>query len=86
MVLAGLPPTHITVAQCDVVRDEAMAFAEKLKASGTPSSVKEFEGAHHRFVFQAPVAAHYGLKLDIGDRAIVLLVAQLQHAFRAAGS
>ena len=38
---AGLPPAHIALAECDIVRDEGLAFARALQAAGTPCNVQE---------------------------------------------
>jgi acetyl esterase len=34
--LSGLPPTYIMAAELDVLRDEAAAYAERLRAAGVP--------------------------------------------------
>ncbi|KAJ1493232.1 hypothetical protein T484DRAFT_1769027, partial [Baffinella frigidus] len=34
--LKGLPPTFLSVGQCEILRDQAVAFSEKLQASTTP--------------------------------------------------
>ena len=31
---AGLPPAHIALPQCDIVRDEGLAFARALERAG----------------------------------------------------
>ena len=47
--LSGLPPTHILLAEYDVLRDEGQAFAERLIAAGVPTTVKQYDGMLHGF-------------------------------------
>lgn len=48
--LSGLPPTHMLLAEYDVLRDEGQAFAERLIAADVPTTVKQYEGMLHGFV------------------------------------
>lgn len=41
------PPTWICVAELDILRDEGLAYAEKLKSFGIPVEVKLYKGAPH---------------------------------------
>jgi acetyl esterase len=45
--LAGFPPTSITVAQFDPLRDEAIAFSQRLADAGVPTEVRLFPGTFH---------------------------------------
>jgi acetyl esterase/lipase len=47
--LAGLPPTTVVVCELDVLRDEGLAYAERLRASGVPTSSTVYAGAAHGF-------------------------------------
>jgi acetyl esterase len=46
---AGLPPATIVTAECDPVRDEGRAYAEKLTEAGIDVSLREYEGMPHGF-------------------------------------
>lgn len=45
----GLPPAHLLIAECDPLYDEAHAYAQKLEASGVPTTVKTYPGMIHGF-------------------------------------
>ncbi|HEU4707434.1 MAG TPA: alpha/beta hydrolase [Solirubrobacterales bacterium] len=47
--LSGLPPAYIAVAGFDPLRDEALAFAERLRAAGTPAATRLHPGLVHSF-------------------------------------
>lgn len=47
--LAGLPPTFVIVAELDPLRDEGLAFAERLDAAGTSVVSTLYRGAAHGF-------------------------------------
>jgi acetyl esterase/lipase len=47
--LAGLPRTFIHTAACDPLRDEGAHYAERLRASGTPTSYVCHAGMIHLF-------------------------------------
>jgi acetyl esterase len=47
--LAGLPPAVIAAAECDVLRDDAMAYARALQASGVATSLLDCTGMIHGF-------------------------------------
>ncbi|WP_051881514.1 alpha/beta hydrolase [Parvularcula oceani] len=48
--LSGLPPTYIMVGACDPLRDEAVAYAERLRRAGIPLTLDVIEGAIHAFL------------------------------------
>jgi acetyl esterase len=47
--LAGLPATTIVVAELDPLRDEGLAYAQRLRAAGVPTEVEVYRGAAHGF-------------------------------------
>jgi acetyl esterase len=47
--LDGLPPTCIHSAECDPLRDEAAAYAERLEQAGVPASYRCHPGMIHLF-------------------------------------
>eukprot|EP00290_Baffinella_frigidus_P056407 CAMPEP_0180366248 /NCGR_PEP_ID=MMETSP0989-20121125/15970_1 /TAXON_ID=697907 /ORGANISM="non described non described, Strain CCMP2293" /LENGTH=525 /DNA_ID=CAMNT_0022359763 /DNA_START=76 /DNA_END=1653 /DNA_ORIENTATION=- len=47
--LKGLPPTFLSVGQCEILRDQAVAFSEKLQAAGTIVEMDEAEDMPHCF-------------------------------------
>jgi len=52
--LAGLPPAYVMLAEYDVLHDEGLAYAEKLRAAGVPVTVADHLGMIHDFIlFQA---------------------------------
>jgi len=61
--LAGLPPAMVITAECDPIRDQGEAYAQRLRESGVPVSLKRYEGAIHVFFNLAGV-------IDSGKQAI----------------
>ncbi|MDH3714406.1 MAG: alpha/beta hydrolase [Gammaproteobacteria bacterium] len=53
--LDDLPPACILLAQCDVLRDEGAAYAERLTAAGVPVEEVEYPGMIHGFFALAPL-------------------------------
>jgi acetyl esterase len=47
--LAGLPTTSVVTAECDPLRDEGEAFAEKLRAAGVNVVTRRYAGMVHGF-------------------------------------
>lgn len=61
--LRGLPPSFMVIADCDILRDENLAMAEKLKTAGIAVEARLYEGATHSFLEAVSIA-------PLSDRAL----------------
>lgn len=60
--LQALPPAFLCIAECDVLYDENIAMAERLRAAGVDTTARVYEGASHSFLEAVSIA-------DIAERA-----------------
>ena len=72
--LSGLPPVLVLTAQCDVLRDEGEAYAQRLRAAGVDVEYRECEGMIHGFFTMAPA-------IDGAVRAQAQVCDALERAF-----
>ena len=54
--LSGLPPAWVGVGSFDVLHDEAVQYATRLRAAGVPCDLQVVEGAYHGFDVISPKA------------------------------
>jgi len=75
--LSGLPPATVITASHDPLRDEGIAYAERLRAAGVPVRQRNWEGYPHLFpsmggyvdaAFEALEFAAAGLREGFGGR------------------
>jgi acetyl esterase len=74
--LSGLPPALVLTAGYDPLRDEGLAYAQRLTEAGNRASHLSFERQIHGFILMGKV-------LDEANTAVQLCAAALRHALRA---
>lgn len=52
--VTGLPPTFIDVGECEIFRDECVAYASKLWTAGVSTELHVWPGAFHGFDMVVP--------------------------------
>ncbi|NBH12051.1 alpha/beta hydrolase [Amycolatopsis sp. SID8362] len=62
--LRGLPPALVLTAEVDPLRDDAEAYAARLRADGVPSTVVRHTGVFHGFFTEVGVFAQTDTALD----------------------
>jgi acetyl esterase len=76
--LSGLPPAIIVAAECDPLRDEAVAYAERIVREGGTAWHRVFPGAFHGFL-----SLPSGI-LPVADEAMAEAFARLREALGVA--
>jgi acetyl esterase len=61
--MVGLPPTFLSIAGLDPLRDDSRKLAEKLRKSNIPVAVREYDGVVHGFTLM-------GRTLDAANLAV----------------
>jgi acetyl esterase len=74
--LSCLPPTLLITAEYDPLRDEGMAYAEKLREAGVKLQYRHFDTAAHDFVCSEGPNENFNVFMDD-------LVAWLEHIGKA---
>ena len=72
--LSGLPAAFILTAECDPIRDEGEAYAQRLQSAGVAVEVKRYPGMPHGFF-------SFAAALTVGRQAFADAVRVLQGAF-----
>ena len=74
--LAGLPPALVLTAGYDPLRDEGVAYAQRLSEAGVRASLVSFERQIHGFILMGRV-------IDEANEAVALCADALRRALRA---
>ena len=72
----GLPPAMVITGECDPLRDQGEAYAEKLRSAGVAVALKRYEGMIHPFVSLAGI-------VDAGRDAINESASAVRQALNA---
>jgi acetyl esterase len=83
--VVGLPPTIVLHAGFDPLRDEALAYLERLRAAGVPLRELSFPGQIHGFLNMGAVLPQAGEAVERLARAIPSLLAEAAPKRRRAG-
>jgi acetyl esterase len=62
--LAGVAPTLLITAEADPLRDEAEAYAERLRAAGVAVELHRYDGMIHGFIRMAAIVDQAGEAID----------------------
>lgn len=74
--LIGLAPAYIAVAEYDPLRDEGIAYAERLREAGVPVRLEHYEDQMHGFALMVGV-------LDVAERSLQEASAAIRDAVAA---
>ncbi|WP_433479331.1 alpha/beta hydrolase [Spirillospora sp. CA-142024] len=72
--LTGAAPGTVITAECDILRDEAEAYARRLAAAGVPVELRRYDGVVHSFFLLPEI-------FDAGAEAMEFAVRRLRAAF-----
>lgn len=66
--LAGLPPVFLAIAECDVLCEQNLLMAERLRQAGVPTQAQVYSGASHSFLEAVSIAEISNRALDDAAR------------------
>ena len=72
--LAGLPPAFLAIAECDILAEQSVEMARRLRAAGVPTHDVVYPGASHSFLEAMSIAA-------VSNSALADAAAWLRQAF-----
>jgi acetyl esterase len=72
--LSRLPPALVIVGECDPLRDDGIAYAERLKSEGNEVELTNYLGMVHPFFSM-------GGAVDAGRRAVTQAASALKRVF-----
>jgi acetyl esterase len=62
--LAGLPPAFLVIPECDLLTEQSLRMADRLRAAGVRTEANLYRGASHSFLEAVSIAAVAGRALD----------------------
>jgi acetyl esterase len=68
--LAGLPPAYVMAAEFDPLRDEGLAYAEKLRAAGVTVTLDDHPAMVHDFIYLQAVLPQAAEALGFAAKAL----------------
>lgn len=68
--LQGMPPAFVITAECDPLRDDGEAYAEKLRKLGIRASYKRYQGMFHGFLGFPDLLPEASEALDDAGKAL----------------
>lgn len=75
--LSGLPPALVMTSECDPLRDEGKAYADRLAAAGAPVEYRCVPGTIHAFM-------SFGAAISAGVDALAFVAGRLRAALHQA--